>query len=159
MLVKRTVCLSPPQLTLPPVRRNRAKSPEWNVQEAVERQFEQARRAWLQYQATRQRDAVYGYLETVFKVVRRWTMLGHTRICSLHALRTTRNSRAIRTRDPFSIVILCTSDARVVDAKTRSKWSRCLRHANRFKPNDQSLTSYIQAQGGINNCAHQWESR
>ena len=154
MLVKQPVC-PVPQPTLPPVRRNRASSPEWNVQAGVERQFEQARKAWLQYQATRQRDAVYGYLEIVFKIVRRWTMLGHTRICSLHALRATRDSRAIRTRDPFSIVILCTSDARVVDAKTRSKWSRCLRHADRLKPNAQSLTNYIKDQGGINNCAHQ----
>ncbi len=71
MLLRQTVCSSLPQPTLPPVRRNRGRSPEWNVQEAVERQFEQARKAWLQYQATRQRDAVYGYLETVFKVVRR----------------------------------------------------------------------------------------
>jgi hypothetical protein len=66
MLVKQTVCLVPPP-TLPPVRRNRAKSPEWNVQEGVERQLQQARKAWLQYQATRQRDAVYGYLEPISK--------------------------------------------------------------------------------------------
>ncbi len=158
MFVKQTVCLVPPP-TLPPVRRNRTSSPELNIQERIERQFAQARRAWLRYQSSRQRSVVYDYLTAVFEIVQCWKMLGTTRTWSLHALSAAENCRAVRTRDPVAIVIFCTSDPRVVDAKTRSKWSRCLRQADRFKPNDESLTSYIQAQGGINNCAHQWESR
>ena len=33
--------------------------------------------------------------------------------------------------EPFGIVIFCTSDPEVADAKTRSKWSRVLRYATK----------------------------
>ena len=159
MLVKQPPCAVPRPPIVAPVHGIHRKSPEPKLQQVVEREFAHARRSWVRYRSTRQRDAVYGYLSAVFEIVRRWKMLGHTRICSLHALRATRDSGAIRARDPFSIVILCTSDARIVDAKIKSKWSRCLRHADRVKPNDQSLTKFIKGQGGINNCADRWEFR
>ena len=50
-----------------------------NIQEAIERQFAQVRRAWVRYQSTRQRDAVYGYLSVVLAIVQHWKILGHSR--------------------------------------------------------------------------------
>ncbi len=98
-------------------------------------------------------DAVYGYLSVVLAIVQHWKILGHSRAWSLHAL-TAANSRvAIRTRDPFAIVIYCTSDPRIVDAKTRSKWSKALQFAARNKPAGQPVGTFMKSHGGINECS------
>jgi hypothetical protein len=159
MLVNQTVCHIPPQPTVLRDPSSRHSSPEWNIQRPIERQFAQARNAWVRYQSTRQRDAVYGYLSVVFDIVRRWKMLGHNRTCSRHALTATKHRCAIRTRDPFAIVIFCTSDPQVVDARTRSKWSRALRFAARCKPHAQELGAFIKSRGGVNECAARSESQ
>ena len=153
MLVKRMISPVSPQPTVPLDPGNRTTSPEWDIQEAIERQFAQARRAWVRYQSTRQRDAVYGYLSAVFDIVRRWKMLGQTGICSVRAIIATKRRGAIRTRDPFAIVIYCTSDPRIVDARTRSKWIRALRFAARTKPAGQPLDRFMKSHGGINECS------
>ena len=60
MLVKRMISPVSPQPTVLLDPSNRPTSPESNIQEAIERQFAHARKAWVRYQSTRQRDAVYG---------------------------------------------------------------------------------------------------
>ncbi len=153
MLVKRTVSSVPPHPTVPLDPGNRPTSPESNIRGAIERQFAQARRAWVRFQSARQRDAVYGYLSVVLAIVQRWNMLGHTRTCSLHALTAGKEQASIRSRDPFAIVIYCTSDPRIIDARTRSKWARALRFAARFKPAGQPLGRFMKSHGGINTCS------
>jgi hypothetical protein len=153
MLVNRAVCHIPSQRTVLRDAGSRHSSPEWNIQHAIERQFAQARKAWGRYQSTRQRDAIYGYLSVVLAIVQHWKILGHSRARSLHALTATKHREAIRTRDPFSITIFCTSDLQVVDARTRSKWARALRFAARAKPADQPLGRFMKSQGGINECS------
>ena len=91
MLVKQTPCPILRQPIVAPDHSIHRTSPESNVQQVVERQFAQARKAWVRYQSTRQRDAVYGYLSVVFEIVQRWRMLGHTRTCSRHALTATKH--------------------------------------------------------------------
>ena len=58
--------------------------------------------------------------------------------------------------EPFGIVIFCTCDPEVADAKTRSKWSRVLRYARKAKPGDQRLTDFIKSNGGLNECARKF---
>jgi hypothetical protein len=58
--------------------------------------------------------------------------------------------------EPFGIVIFCTADREIADAKTRSKWSRVLRYALKAKPIGQSLTEFIKSNGGINECARKF---
>jgi hypothetical protein len=58
--------------------------------------------------------------------------------------------------EPFGIVIFCTADLDVADAKTRSKWSRVLRYARTAKPVNQRLTDFIKSNGGINECARRF---
>jgi hypothetical protein len=153
MLVNQAVCDVPSQPTVLRDAGSRQSSPEWNMQEAIERQFAQARKAWARYQSTRERDAIYGYLSAVFEIVCRWKMLGHTRTCSLHALTAGKERASIRTREPFAITIYCTSDPQVVDTRTRSKWARALRFAARTKPAGQTLGKFMKSQGGINECS------
>jgi hypothetical protein len=58
--------------------------------------------------------------------------------------------------EPFGTVIFCTADPYVVDAKTRSKWSRVLRYARKAKPGNQRLTDFVKSNGGLNECARRF---
>jgi hypothetical protein len=116
----------------------------------------EAHAAWRAYQSTRRRDAVYGYFGAVFEIVRRWKKQLCAKVKSRQALRAAGHRITIRKHEPFAVVILCTSDFRIVDAKTRSKWSRALRYAERFKPDNQSLGQFIKGRGSINECAGEW---
>jgi hypothetical protein len=88
--------------------------------------------AWREFQSTRERDAVYAFLSAVFEIVQRWKKERRANAGSLQALAATKHPSAIRKPEPFAIVIFCTSDPRIVDAKTRSKWARALQFADQF---------------------------
>jgi hypothetical protein len=126
---------------------------------AVEDELAKARTAWTEYQSTRQRDAVYQYLNVVFEIVVRWREQHLAKANSHLALKATKQRDTIRIDEPFAAVICCTSDPGNLDAKTRSKWSRALRYAERFKPDNQGLALFIKSKGGINKCAAQWSDR
>jgi hypothetical protein len=55
--------------------------------------------------------------------------------------------------EPFAAIIRCTADPAKVDKRTRSKWSRALRYALRYKEIDECLDRFIKRKGGINQCA------
>jgi hypothetical protein len=109
--------------------------------------------AWSLKRRVRRRDEVYGYLGAVFKIVRRWKKQNCAKAKSRQALRATGHRTTIRSLEPFAVVIFCTSDPRIVDAKTKSKWSRALRYCEGFKPDNQILGQFIKANGGINEVA------
>jgi hypothetical protein len=48
------------------------KSPEAKLEKAVKADLGEVEQAWRRYQATHDRDAVYGYLTAVYKVVAKW---------------------------------------------------------------------------------------
>jgi hypothetical protein len=106
--------------------------------------------AWKNYQSTRKRDAVYVYLTTVFQIVARWKEQRRAKAKSHQALKAMGHRTTIRSLEPFSVVIFCTADPLIVDAKTRSKWSRALRYAEQFKPEAESLAKFTKRMGGIN---------
>ena len=104
------------------------------------------------------RDAVYFYLEAVFALVTGWQRPN----CSLKKSRATLRLKPQAPKmkpEPFARVIFCTCDIAVVEAKTRSKWSRVLRFARKAKPGNQRLTEFIKANGGINACARMFAGR
>jgi hypothetical protein len=61
--------------------------------------------------------------------------------------------------DPFAVVIACTSDPKKADDKVRSKWTRVLRYAAKFKPEKELLRDFLQRKGGINSCAGRYTRR
>ena len=113
MLVERTLCRTPPRATPPPRAVTRRIAPERKIQivgtshSAVSDELEHARRAWTRYQSTRKRDAVYGYLTAVFEIVQHWKKQHRAKVSSHQALVATKQRRAIRTDDPFAVVIFC----------------------------------------------------
>ena len=116
----------------PLVKNALVKKPIWrptlNPVSSIETELARVRSAWARYRATNSRDAVYGYLESVFALVTRWQRLNYAVKNSRAALRLQPDPPQMKP-EPFGIVIFCTSDPEIADAKTRSKWSRVLRYA------------------------------
>jgi hypothetical protein len=113
---------------------------------------------WDTVQASRCRDAVYGYLTAVFDLVTWWAKEGRAvkRACrALHL----RGYSSLRSPEPFASIVRCTSDPDKVDDRTRSKWSRVLRYAAEYKGLDEPLADFIKRKGGINKCAARFARR
>jgi hypothetical protein len=58
--------------------------------------------------------------------------------------------------EPFAAIIRCTAEPAKVDKRTRSKWSRVLRYALRYKSHSEPLDQFIKRKGGINECAERF---
>jgi len=116
---------------------------------------------WQTVQAKRERNAIYQYLTAVFELVEWWAKEAKegkavNRACrALHL----RGYSSVREPEPFSAVILCTSDRDKIDGRTRSKWSRVLRYAAEFKEVDEPLRDFIKRKGGLNECAARFARR
>src|SRR4029077_3170505 len=103
------------------------------------------------FQASRARDAVYGYLGVVFEMVMHYKMRRRTkrllrRAAKFSGLRLENNA------DPFTAVIRCTSEY-VVDSKTISKWARALRYVAHSNVPRARLKKFMKRAGGVNACA------
>jgi len=112
MLVKQTPWLTPPRATVVRQAGNQGILPETQIRRIagtsksdVEDELAQARAAWVEFQSTRERDAVYQYLTTVFEIVSRWKKEHLVKTRSLQALAATKHPGAIRIQEPFAIVI------------------------------------------------------
>jgi hypothetical protein len=162
------VPVTPPTQTKPGIERRRLKpfgsyrpadkqttEPNYTTISPLEFELAEITKSWRTYRSTNDRDAVYIYLSRVFAVVNRWRRLSCAQEKSRAALRLQPNPPQMKP-EPFSVVIFCTADPKIVDAKIRSKWSRVLRYARRAKPVGQSLAEFIKLNGGINECARKF---
>ena len=129
--------------------------PTLNPISSIETELAEVRSAWEGYRSTNGRDAVYIYLTAVFRLVMRWRRLNCAMKNARAVLRLRPNLPQMKP-EPFAIVIFCTSDPKIVDDKTRSKWSRVLRYAARAKPPGQRLTDFVKSNGGINESARKF---
>jgi hypothetical protein len=102
--------------------------------------------------SSRDRDAIYGYLTGVYRLVAWWAAEGREVDRARQALRLQRLEVSGR-EDPFAAVIRCTADPDKADKRTRSKWSRIMRYAAVYKSDSEPLGEFIQRKGGINACA------
>ena len=116
-----------------PAVNERISRPTLNPVSSIEAELAEVRSAWARYRKTNSRDAVYIYLASVFAVVIRWRRLNCALNKSRAALRLWHDAPQMKS-EPFAIVIFCTSDADVINAKTRSKWSQVLGYAAQAKP-------------------------
>ena len=115
--------------------------------EGLEANLLRLQNEWDAVQASRDRDAIYQYLASVFELVQWWKKEGKAvdRACrALHL----RGRKSVRRAEPFAAVILCTSDPAKVDERARSKWSRALRYAVRYKDLDEPFRDFIKRKGG-----------
>jgi hypothetical protein len=119
---------------------------------AMRQDLERVRTAWDDCQASRDRDAIYGYLTAVYGLVAWWAAEGREVDRARRALRLQRLEVSDR-EAPYAAIIRCTADPAKADKRTRSKWSRVMRHAAAYKPVSEALDQFIQRKGGINACA------
>ena len=120
--------------------------------QALKQDLLRLRNTWEDCQASRERDAVYGYLSAVFDLIAWWVAEDRALERAHKALRLQRIC-PFDGEDPFAAVIRCTADPAKVDKRTRSKWSRMLRYALAYKHIAEPLGQFIQRKGGINECA------
>jgi hypothetical protein len=107
---------------------------------------------WDDCQADRDRNAIYGYLTAVYRLVAWWTAEGREVDRARRALHLRRLEVSDR-EDPFAAIIRCTADPAKADKRTRSKWSRVMRYAATYKSDLDPLDRFIRRKGGINACA------
>jgi hypothetical protein len=117
----------------------------------LRRLLEKVRDAWDDFQASRARDAVYGYLEAVFAIVEHYKVRRRTQRLLRHAFKFA-NLPFAKNADPFTAVICCTCDENF-DSKTISKWARALRYVAHCKKPQMRLKTFMKDAGGVNACA------
>jgi hypothetical protein len=117
----------------------------------IRRRFERTREVWKQFQTSRARDAVYGYLEAVFAIVEHYRVRRKTKKLLRHAFKFA-ELPFDRNADPFAAVIRCTC-ADLADSKAISKWARALRYVARCKVSPTQLKTFMKEAGGVNACA------
>jgi hypothetical protein len=119
---------------------------------ALRQDLLRVRNAWEESQASRKRDAIYRYLTAVFNLVAWWAAESRALERAHKALRL-QSICPFDSEEPFAAIIRCTADPAKVDKRTRSKWSRALRYALRYKSHSEPLDQFIKRKGGINSCA------
>jgi hypothetical protein len=125
---------------------------------ALRQDLERLRSAWDDCQASRDRNAIYGYLTAVYDLVAWWTAEGREVDRARRALPLQRLEVSDR-EDPFAAVIRCTADPAKADKRTRSKWSRVMRYATAYKVDSEPLDQFIKRKGGINACEARFSHR
>jgi hypothetical protein len=120
--------------------------------QALKQDLLRVRNAWENCQASRERNAIYGYLTAVFDLVAWWAAENSALERAHKALRL-RHLDPFDHDEPFAAIIRCTTDPAKVDKRTRSKWSRASRYAMSRKPLDEPLDQFVKRKGGINACA------
>jgi hypothetical protein len=123
--------------------------------QALREDLTRVRVAWEDCQTSRDRDAIYSYLTTVFDLVGWWAAENRALERARKALRL-QNIWPSDHDEPFAAIIRCTADPAKVDKRTRSKWSRVLRYAAEYKTNAEPLAAFVQRKGGINKCAERF---
>ena len=131
----------------------KGKAPELRIRPRLEK----IREAWDEFQASRTRDAVYGFLGAVFEMVMHCKVRRRTTKLLRHAFEFA-ELPFDRNADPFSAVIRCTSDENA-DSKTISKWARALRYVAHCKAPRTGLRAFMKEIGGVNVCASLYARR
>jgi hypothetical protein len=126
--------------------------------EAMRQDLRRIRNVWTDCQASRDRNAIYAYLTAVYRLVAWWAADGSEVDRACKALRLQRLDASDR-EDPYAAIIRCTAGADKANKRTRSKWSRVMRYAERFKSDDELLEEFIKRKGGINECAARYTQR
>jgi len=132
------------------LRQAKSKTPKARLMRWLER----ISSAWDDFQASRMRDAVYGYLDAVFAIVEHYRVRRRTK----RLLRRASEFSGLpfdKQADPFTALIRCTS-ADEVDNKTISKWARALRYVAHCNVPRTRLKMFMKKAGGVNACADRY---
>jgi hypothetical protein len=116
------------------------------------------KKEWNESQSKRDRNAIYGYLHIVFMQVDWWQQKPNEMREAVQTIKLETPNIELPD-DMYAAVIACTANPKKVDDKTRSKWSRVLRYAAKYKPEKELLRDFLQRKGGIDKCASRYTRR
>jgi hypothetical protein len=122
-----------------------------------QQRLEKIHAAWEDFQGSRVRGAVYGYLTAVFETVSHCKVRRKTNKLLRKAFKFA-DLPLHKTADPFTAIIRCTCDNEF-DSKTISKWARALRYIAHCKERGTSLKMFMKEAGGVNACASLYARR
>lgn len=148
-----------PRERLKAAKRKAANTVMWRAKEYREdalasKALDELETEFEQYQSTRDRYAVYGYLTAVYRFAFDFeTSLDCKRVAKRMAERKEHLVR--RNQDRFGLLILATSTT-MINEKTRWKWRHCLTYAISQDVEPNKLKKFIANLGGINKCAAKW---
>jgi hypothetical protein len=146
--------ISKPTLSPRALRRPHPQAKSKTPKARLMRWLERISIAWDDFQASRTRDAVYGYLDAVFAIVEHYRVRRRTKRLLRRAAKFSGLPLENYT-DPFTAVIRCTS-GNGVDSKTISKWARALRYVAHRKEPRTRLKMFMKKAGGVNACADRY---
>ena len=107
-------------------------------------------RDWL---SSRRADDLYRFLQSVFGCYSTWKRDGIERSASSRIAKLTGLNRS-RRRHPIRAIIDATSA--VADRRTKSRWTRALRHASLERSEWKDLIDCLRLHGGIAGCAQKF---
>ena len=125
-----------------------------NPEARLRRWLEKVCNAWDEFQTSRARNAVYGYLKAVFAIVDHYGTRRRTNKLLRHAS-VFADQPLDKNAEPFAAVIRCTCGG-AADNKTISKWARALRYVARCKKPGTRLKAFMTEAGGVNACADRY---
>jgi hypothetical protein len=122
---------------------------------AVKADILRARKAWRE--RTHGRDGIYGYLQVVFEIGKRWKRDGAGIKNSIIVRRHCNHPNSPESgMTRFPVIIWATAELPAADkGKTRSKWSRLLKLAEEW--DERSIETFVWENGGINKCLAQFK--
>ena len=121
------------------------------------RDIKELRVAWLKVRSTRDRYAIYLFLEPVFELVTKCQRTGR---CQRLLRKIAKISISpFKTKNLFAAVIHCVVPIGSINSRTRGKWSRALNYALEHKKASESLQSFMLRNSGINECAARCRQR
>ena len=126
--------------------------------EAMRQDLERVAKIWRDFQSSRTRDAVYGYLAAIFALVEWWT-IDKREISRARLALQLRGIGIPEEIEPFAAVIVATSHPAKLDKRMISKWSRVLRYAAKYKTKSEPLQRFVERKGGLNKCASRYARR
>jgi hypothetical protein len=101
------------------------------------------RPAWRRYRRTRDRAAVYDFLEGIFQAANKWQLFAVPR--NPYSAAAAYQAIAYQA-DPMGGLMLCASGGEL-GRRTASKWSRELRYARKWEPSFASIEAFIRTFG------------
>lgn len=122
----------------------------------IEKNLKETARAWSACQGSRQRNAIYDYLNKVFWLVGKYQARGESKLLVRRAQKFGRLPIS-KQADAFTTVIRSTTRGEI-DHRGISKYARALRYCRKHK-GDQSLKAFMKRNGGINGCACRFSQR
>jgi hypothetical protein len=126
--------------------------------QALRNDFHRLHDAWDACRKRRARDAIYDFLEDVYKLVCLWRAdeSAKARVRRTLNIRRLDTSRVVGL---FANLIKAAVHPTVLDRRTISKWSRVLCYVDAEKLPSEPLKKFIKRKGGINECASRYTRR